>query len=253
MYNNSLRQIFLGLLLLTTALSLMPANAFATSLSGQASTTHKHSRNAFINQVKEMAVNKNRQVLREKATMTHFRELTKDGKTLSRADKVWVQKVAVRYQMSQLAEKPMHKWSQREWETLNAKIDIVPVSIVVAQAVHESNFGQSNMAQQSNNLFGQKTPKVGYMIKCGTTTKSFKIFKSRSDSVNAYVDNINSCSAYREFRAARLACRNSDRCLDGLELLGHIATRYAEDKQYGHRIVRLVNQYNMQRFDHIEI
>ena len=253
MYNNSLRQIFLGLLLLTTALSLMPANAFATSLSGQTVTTHKHSRNAFINQVKEMAVNKNRQVLREKATMTHFRELTKDGKTLSRADKVWVQKVVVRYQMSQLVEKPMHKWSQREWETLNAKIDIVPVSIVVAQAVHESNFGQSNMAQQSNNLFGQKTPKVGYMIKCGTTTKSFKIFKSRSDSVNAYVDNINSCSAYREFRAARLACRNSDRCLEGLELLDHIATRYAEDKQYSHRIVRLVNQYNMQRFDHIAI
>ena len=145
-----------------------------------------------------------------------FEPLQINGQTLSRADKIWVQKVVVRYQMNQLADKPMHKWTEREWRELLTKVDIVPVSIVVAQAAHESNFGQSNIAlKQSNNLFGQKTPKVGYMIKCGTTTKSFKIFKSRTDSVSAYIDNINSCTAYREFRAARLACRDNDRCLQG--------------------------------------
>ena len=253
MKNYQLRQLFLGLLLLAATMSLMPANAFAATSEGQKPARQKQHRDDFIKEVKEMAIKKNRQVTQEKASLARFRTITNNGQTLSRADKIWVQKVVVRYQMSQLADKPMHKWTEREWRELLTKVDIVPVSIVVAQAAHESNFGQSNIAQQSNNLFGQKTPKVGYMIKCGTTTKSFKIFKSRTDSVSAYIDNINSCTAYREFRAARLACRDNDRCLQGLELIDHIASRYAEDKQYSKCITRLVNQYNMQKFDHIEI
>ena len=58
MKNYQLRQLFLGLLLLATTLSLMPANAFAATSEGQKPARQKQHRDDFIKEVKEMAIKK---------------------------------------------------------------------------------------------------------------------------------------------------------------------------------------------------
>ena len=243
-------QLWMAIVVAGSILSPAPTIIAGNTAKNQI-VAEKRFKEDFIEDVKTMALKKNREVLQEKAAVKRFRELTQNGSGLSSSDKLWLQKVAVRYQVTSLASKPIAQWSSREWQTLENKIDIVPVSIVVAQAVHESNFGRSNLAQKGHNLFGQKTQKTGYLIKCGTTTKTFKVFKSHQDSVNAYIDNINGCHAYREFRMARLSCRDNNQCLEGLALLDHIAVRYAEDQNYTKNVTRLMTQYDMRRFDYI--
>ncbi|MEC8882890.1 MAG: glucosaminidase domain-containing protein [Pseudomonadota bacterium] len=240
-----------GLLVWSGVLVVLPNSAMAAKISTEKSKSESAIKKEFVGQVKDMAISKNKQVLAEKKSLSRFQKLLKSGQSLSAKDKLWLQKLAVKYQMNTLAHKSATKWTDKEWKEFDEKVDIVPVSIIVAQAVHESNFGRSNLAKQGNNLFGQKTPKTGYAIKCGTTTKTFKIYKSQKESVNSYVDNINGCYAYREFRSARIECRNSKRCLEGGALMEYIGARYAEDKSYTQNVKRLMNQYHMKEFDHL--
>lgn len=251
MKNSISSTILAGLLVLAASAVVLPNSAMAAAMSTVKSKSESAIKKEFVGQVKDMAISKNKQVLAEKKALSRFQKLLQSGKSLSAKDKLWLQKLAVKYQMNTLAHKEAVKWTDKEWKDFDEKVDIVPVSIIVAQAVHESNFGRSNLAMKGNNLFGQKTPKTGYAIKCGTTTKTFKIYKSQRESVNSYVDNINGCYAYREFRSARIECRNSKRCLEGTSLMEYIGARYAEDKSYTQNVKRLMSQYHMKEFDHL--
>lgn len=243
--------LLVGLLIGSGVVAGLPNSALATEYRSEKSESERVIKREFVGQVKDMAIAKNKQVLAEKKALLRFQKLLKSGKSISTKDKLWLQKLAVQYQMNTLAHKSAVEWTDKEWREFDEKVDIVPISIIVAQAVHESNFGRSNLAKQGNNLFGQKTPKAGYAIKCGTITKTFKIYKSQRESVNSYVDNINGCYAYQEFRRARIECRSSNRCLEGSALMEYIGSRYAEDTSYTKNVKRLMSQYHMKEFDHL--
>ena len=98
------------------------------------------------------------------------------------------------------------------------RIDILPPSLVLAQAATESGWGTSRFAREGNNLFGQRTYRTGNGIvpaqRAEGATYEVKRFGNLFASVRSYMRNLNTHSAYRELREVRARLRRSGSELD---------------------------------------
>ena len=140
----------------------------------------------------------------------------------------------------------------KDLSTLKIRMDIIPVSIAIAQAAKETGWGTSRFALEGNALFGQWTWS-GEGIKpadadSDATHKVMK-FKILKSSVRAYQRNLNTHSSYKEFRMARAELRDNKRDLDSL-ILANYLDKYAETgKEYVKILKKIINQNNLTDFD----
>jgi len=131
----------------------------------------------------------------------------------------------------------------------------IPASIKLAQGILESNCGMSDLAREANNHFG---------IKCGGTWNGGSYEKEDDD----YRDGVLVPSCFRTFNSA-MECyvahsdflmdpRKAHRYgplfrLDPLDYKGwaHGLSKagYATDPQYAHRLIRIIEQYQLYRYD----
>ena len=131
-------------------------------------------------------------------------------------------------------------------------MDIIPVSLAIAQAAKETGWGTSRFALEGNALFGQWTWS-GEGIKPANadsdTTHKIMKFKILKSSVRAYQRNLNTHSSYKEFRMARAELRDNKRNLDSLILVNYL-DKYAETgKEYIKILKKIINQNNLTDFD----
>lgn len=114
---------------------------------------------------------------------------------------------------------------------LKLRVDLIPPSLVLAQAANESAWGTSRFAREANNLFGQWCFTEG----CGLVPRrrpdgakhEVKTFDSVADAVYAYYRNINTNEVYDYLRELRLEMREEQERLDSL-VLAYGLTRYSQ-------------------------
>ena len=144
----------------------------------------------------------------------------------------------------------------KDLSTLKVRMDMVPVSLAIAQAAKETGWGTSRFALEGNALFGQWTWS-GEGIKPAdadhNATHKVMKFKILQSSIRAYQRNLNTHSGYKEFRMARAALRDNRRNLDGLILATYL-NKYAETgTEYVKIIKQIIKQNNLTDFDKVKL
>ena len=141
--------------------------------------------------------------------------------------------------------------------TLKVRMDIVPVSLAIAQAAKETGWGTSRFAIESNALFGQWTWSGEGIKPAGVDPEDsnhkvmkFKVLKA---SVRAYQRNLNTHGSYRQFRSARANMRDNDDDLDSLLLADYLDKYAATGKEYTKIIKQIIKQNNLQDFDKVKL
>ena len=132
------------------------------------------------------------------------------------------------------------------------RMDIVPVSIAIAQAANESGWGTSRFALEGNALFGQWTwSKKGISPKNQDPNKSHKVlqFQILKASVKAYKNNLNTHNAYREFREARAKLRQDESVINGLLLTKYLKKYAAIGEQYVAILNDIIKKNSLTDFD----
>ncbi|MHA1569430.1 MAG: glucosaminidase domain-containing protein [Alphaproteobacteria bacterium] len=112
------------------------------------------------------------------------------------------------------------------------RVDIVPPSLAVAQAILESGWGSSRFALEGNALFGEHTSDesvAGMVPAARPDGRRFKVraFPGLLDAIKGYSHNLNTGRAYAGFREARRRMRGEGRIPDGLAL-AETLTPYSE-------------------------
>ena len=140
--------------------------------------------------------------------------------------------------------------------TLKVRMDIVPVSLAIAQAAKETGWGTSRFALEGNALFGQWTWSGDGIKPAGAESDTkhkvmkFKVLKA---SVRAYQRNLNTHSSYKNFRQLRAQLRDDSQKLDSL-LLADQLDNYAETgKEYTKILKQIINQNSLQDFDDVKL
>lgn len=125
---------------------------------------------------------------------------------------------------------------------LLVRVDVIPPSLALAQAIEESGWGTSVYARKGNALFGQEADRKSTNAMAGRIgRRRFKIktFASLLEAVTAYANNLNTHAAYRNMRALRAQARARGERPDGYRMAGTLL-RYSERGPAYIRTIRLL-------------
>lgn len=179
----------------------------------------KEKKRIFTNAVLPLILKANELILEDRERATALVERIKNHKTIKKADQNWFINLLKRYKF-----KTTEGLGNINFELLFNRLDVIPPSLAIAQAAIESGWGSSRFAQQGNALYGQWTWGRGEaegMVPKGRETgetHSIRSFRTPMESVLGYVSNLNTHSAYTNFRDLRAYARVNGYKPSGIEL-----------------------------------
>ena len=196
----------------------------------------------FINTLIPIIYSENLQILNDrKKILDWWRE--SDGENFSRD--FWPQ------WLFELSEK--YGSSDSNLGNLLVRVDIIPISLALAQAAIESGWGTSRYSREGNAVFGQYTFDESKGLKPRERNKNqeffIKKFSNLSESVRSYLKNINTHLAYADFREERKKLRMSGENLSGYKLVNFLKD-YSERREFYIKDVKeIMTSNNFQKFD----
>ena len=197
----------------------------------------KTKRELFIKIVLPLILNENEKIIEDRKKL--FKILGKNFNTPG--ERVWLKRRFREY-----------KIDDQDLAKLKMRMDIIPVSIAIAQAANESGWGTSRFALEGNALFGQWTwSKKGISPKNKDPDQNHKIlqFQILKASVRAYKNNLNTHNAYKEFREVRAKLRQSGTKITGLALIKYLKNYSAIGEKYTEIIEGIIVHNSLTDFD----
>lgn len=200
-------------------------------------------KDVFLTTLLPVILHENERLLRDRERLATLRVKLTFNRSLSNEELTWLVETYERYGVE-----------PGDMQTLLLRVDAVPVSLALAQAAAESGWGTSRFAQEGNALFGQWTfdsEREGLTPARRKNGKTHRVraFGNLSEAVRAYMHNLNTHRAYREFRRNRSAFRLEGKALDGHSLAGWLQ-RYSERGEAYIRDLRsIINGNDLDRFD----
>tara|TARA_B100001123_G_scaffold107695_1_gene125425 strand:- start:129 stop:1337 length:1209 start_codon:yes stop_codon:yes gene_type:complete len=198
-------------------------------------------RELFIKIVLPLIIDENDKILDDRKKL--FKILGKNFNTVG--ERVWLKRRFKEY-----------KVEDQDLAKLKMRMDIVPVSIALAQAANESGWGTSRFALEGNALFGQWTwSKKGISPKKADPNQSHKIlqFQVLKASVRAYKNNLNTHKAYSEFREARAQLRQEKKHIIGLDLTKYLKKYASIGEKYVEILNDIIERNSLTDFDKAEM
>ena len=131
-------------------------------------------------------------------------------------------------------------------DVLLNRVDVLPLSLILAQAAMESAWGTSRFVQEGNNIFGIWTWGSEGMVPANRTpgmTHRVAAYDSLLDSVRAYLLMINRVSAYSTLREIRRETRDPLALIKGLRYYSEKRELYVAD------LGRIIRGNRLQRYD----
>ena len=140
-------------------------------------------------------------------------------------------------------------------EKLLMRVDVLPISMMLAQAAIESGWGLSRFAKQGNALFGQWVwgdKESGIKPKEAKNSNFYvKSFHNLQSSVNGYLLNLNSHYAYEKMRQYRKLIKIKSKNFSGKNFAKYL-DKYAEiGFEYVNKIITLINVNNLEIYNNI--
>ena len=201
----------------------------------------KKKRELFIKIVLPLILSENSKITEDRKKL--FKILGKNFNTVG--ERVWLKRRFKEY-----------KIDDRDLSKLKMRMDIIPVSIALAQAANESGWGTSRFALEGNALFGQWTwSKKGISPKNKDPDQSHKIlqFQVLKASVKAYKNNLNTHNAYKEFREVRAQLRQENKQIIGLDLIKYLKAYAAIGEKYVLIIEDIIEKNSLTDFDKADL
>ncbi|NKB31627.1 MAG: hypothetical protein GKR91_00820 [Pseudomonadales bacterium] len=202
----------------------------------------------FFDYLEDFVVAENISISQTRNELTRYVDIANSGVGFSEREREWVFNLANRYRIES------GKLSEQEIvNELMLRVDVLPVSLALAQAANESAWGTSRFALEGNNIFGQWCYEQGCGIvparRRSGANHEVKSFDSVAKSVEAYFLNINTQPAYSYLRDLRSRMRARNLRLDPMSLALGLG-RYSErGDHYVDEVQNIILQNDLRKRD----
>jgi len=206
----------------------------------------------FFDYLQDYIVAENLKIHKTRSQLISYAEIAYDGVVYSSREKDWLMSLSYEYRIDSdfLNERDLVN-------ELLLRVDVIPASLVLAQAANESAWGTSRFTLEGNNIFGQWCYEAGCGIvpnrRPSGATHEVKKFYSVEESVTAYFTNINSHHLYQYFRKLRAQMRAYELDLDPMVLTYGLG-RYSErGDSYVDEVQSIIIQNELQDRDNAHL
>ena len=218
---------------------------------GFARSKKRHSHHAIRNQNKKKNIN-------EDNIQTHFKHRkvneyfghTKPDKIGNVPNFSWMN---LNDTIKQIGEN-YHK--KADINQLMIRMDIIPVSIALAQAAKESGWGTSRFALEGNAIFGQWTwdgQGIAPLKRDGDKNHKILKFPILRASVKAYKNNLNTHKSYVKFRDKRRKLREKNLVITGLVLSDTLKNYAQTGSEYTKTLNQIITQNSLTDFEPVRL
>ena len=117
----------------------------------------------------------------------------------------------------------------------------IPRDMIVAQSVLETGWGESDLAKDSNNLFGIKafSNKIHHRHAKENEDVMYRVFLNKCDSVKEYYRLLNTHEAYYKFRKYRNYALMNNKPINPKVAI-QTMDRYSETPDYADRVIEII-------------
>lgn len=214
---------FLIILSVLLAISVVSKRSHVSAPDFRKFHTTKEKKEAFFAYMLPLAQKSNHHVLAQRRKIL----LLQKKHHLTKKEKRWLTRIAKHYALEPSSV-------LQDFQPLLERVDMVPTSLILAQAANESAWGTSKFARLGHNYFGQWCfiPDCGMVPSQRASNMHHEVqtFASPYDSVRAYLFNINTNNHYALLRSMRAELRKNHKTLRG-DLLAMGLTSYSEQGQ----------------------
>ena len=204
-------------------------------------TSIKLKKETFIKIVLPLVVAENQKILDDRRKF----KLISKKKMTNEKEKLWLRQKFKEY-----------KVTNGSVSELDKRMDIIPISIAIAQAAKESGWGTSRFALEGNAIYGQWTwngDGIEPLEKTKDQNHKILKFPLLRASVKAYINNLNTHRGYKRFRVKRADLRKQNKKLIGTELI-HELDNYAQTgKEYTKILEKIINQNDLDELETVTI
>jgi len=210
---------------------------------GSKEITVDNKKRLFFRTLAPLILRANELIIVDRKKLGDIRASYKKNNPLDEKDQSWVLKLAKIYKVDTENDQVTSSLLESLWQ----KVDIVPVSLALAQAAEESGWGTSRFAALGNAVYGQWT----WGSNAITPEKQRKelgnygiaAFSTLQESVCAYMLNLNTHNAYASLRDKRAELHKKGDLITGNILAGQL-TKYSERGEEYVKSLRSLMDYN---------
>jgi Bax protein len=201
----------------------------------------KLKKETFIKIVLPLIVAENEKILddREKLKALSEKKFTSD------LEKQWLRQKLLEY-----------KVKKGDLNMLMTRMDMIPVSIALAQAAKESGWGTSRFALEGNAIFGQWTwdgQGIAPLKRDGDKNHKILKFPILRASVKAYKNNLNTHKSYQKFRDKRKQLRDKNKRITGLSLTETLKNYAQTGSEYTKILNQIITQNKLSDFERVKL
>jgi len=134
------------------------------------------------------------------------------------------------------------------------RADMIPVRIVMAQAIIESGWGSSGFAKDGNNYFGVHCYTEGCGVKpAGNDSANFyvKTYSSEMAGIEDYLWILNTGFAYRGLRDTRAELRSQNEPIDPIKLAQGLSRYSEKGEEYVKMVSNIIRNYIPENADQL--
>ena len=195
----------------------------------------------FIKIVLPLIVAENEKILDDRERL----KVLIDKKFTTDTEKQWLRQKLLEY-----------KVKRSDLNELMLKMDIIPVSIALAQAAKESGWGTSRFALEGNAIFGQWTwdgQGIAPLKRDGDKNHKILKFPILRASVKAYKNNLNTHKSYSKFREKRRQLRDKNKNITGLSLTDTLKNYAQTGSEYTKILNKIITQNRLSDFEPVKL
>ena len=201
---------------------------------------------AFIDYVVPVVRSVNREVRQRRRALQRIEQDRARGHGPDAPARDWLAHMTRRYRVrAQGLEKRL--------EVLKSRVDTIPVSLAVAQAALESNWGTSRFARQGNNLFGKWCFSPGCGIaparRAEGASHEVAAYDDVAEATRDYMHHLNSHPVYEPLRERRATARSEGVPPRGSDLASGLEKYSAKGEEYINYIRQVINANDLDRLD----
>lgn len=183
----------------------------------------------------------NDKVLEERGALLEIKEKWDKSEELSTEEELFLERALSRYKVK----------GGDFWEKLFSRVDMIPISLLLAQSAVESAWGTSRFAKTCNNLYGRWAHRVENEECISKRNPNVKL-KYYKDLQKAHIDQIhylNTHRSYEKLRTLRKKLRQEGYILEGAILSEGLKLYSQKKEEYIKILQSIIKANDFQEYD----